>query len=32
MDRLRQQGYKKPFTSLENGVATYVKRLAAANR
>ncbi|MBS1962474.1 MAG: ADP-glyceromanno-heptose 6-epimerase [Bdellovibrionales bacterium] len=27
MDRLRNQGFTKPFTSLENGVAAYVERL-----
>jgi ADP-L-glycero-D-manno-heptose 6-epimerase len=27
MDRLRAQGYTKPFMSLEQGVAMYVKRL-----
>jgi ADP-L-glycero-D-manno-heptose 6-epimerase len=32
MDRLREQGYRKPFTSLEQGVAMYVKRLEAASR
>lgn len=32
MDRLRAQGYAKPFTSLEDGVATYVKKLAASAR
>lgn len=28
MDRLRAEGYSAPFTSLENGVAAYVGRLA----
>lgn len=27
MDRLRAQGYTKPFTSLEDGVAAYIRRL-----
>ncbi len=30
MGRLRQAGYAKPFTSLEDGVGTYVKRYLAA--
>jgi ADP-L-glycero-D-manno-heptose 6-epimerase len=30
MDRLRAEGYTHPFTSLEDGVALYVKRLAKA--
>jgi ADP-L-glycero-D-manno-heptose 6-epimerase len=30
MERLRAQGYAKPFTSLERGVATYVARLVDA--
>jgi ADP-L-glycero-D-manno-heptose 6-epimerase len=29
MDRLRAAGYAKPFTSLEDGVATYVTRFLA---
>lgn len=29
MDRLRAAGYAKPFTSLEDGVATYVNRFLA---
>lgn len=29
MERLRAQGYSKPFTSLEKGVEMYVKRLVA---
>jgi len=33
MDRLRAAGYDKPFTSLEDGITTYVTRyLAAADR
>jgi ADP-L-glycero-D-manno-heptose 6-epimerase len=28
MERLRTQGYEKPFTTLEDGVAAYVARLA----
>jgi ADP-L-glycero-D-manno-heptose 6-epimerase len=28
MDRLRAQGYSAPFTSLEDGVAAYIERLA----
>ena len=27
MERLREQGYPTPFTSLEAGVADYVKKL-----
>jgi ADP-L-glycero-D-manno-heptose 6-epimerase len=30
MERLRQAGYAKPFTPLEDGVATYVKSFLAA--
>ncbi|OAN50657.1 ADP-L-glycero-D-mannoheptose-6-epimerase [Paramagnetospirillum marisnigri] len=30
MDRLRQAGYSKPFTTLEEGVETYVKQFLAA--
>jgi ADP-L-glycero-D-manno-heptose 6-epimerase len=29
MDRLRQAGYRAPFTSLEDGVAGYVAWLKA---
>ena len=32
MDRLRAQGYSKPFTSLERGVAMYVEKLTASTR
>ena len=31
MDRLRQAGYSKPFTSLEEGVETYVKQFLSAS-
>jgi ADP-L-glycero-D-manno-heptose 6-epimerase len=31
MDRLRAAGYAKPFTSLEDGVATYVRDYLAAD-
>jgi ADP-L-glycero-D-manno-heptose 6-epimerase len=30
MDRLRQAGYNRPFTSLEDGVADYVRNFLAA--
>jgi ADP-L-glycero-D-manno-heptose 6-epimerase len=29
MDRLRAAGYQKPFTTLEDGVADYVRRYLA---
>jgi ADP-L-glycero-D-manno-heptose 6-epimerase len=32
MERLRAQGYTKPFTSLEKGVATYVARLVGESQ
>lgn len=32
MERLRAQGYDRPFTSLEEGVAAYVERLGKSNR
>ena len=30
MDRLAAVGYRRPFASLEDGVADYVKRFLAA--
>jgi ADP-L-glycero-D-manno-heptose 6-epimerase len=32
MERLRAQGYTKPFTTLERGIATYVRKLTEAVR
>jgi ADP-L-glycero-D-manno-heptose 6-epimerase len=32
MERLRREGYAKPFLSLEEGVARYMKRLSSAPR
>jgi ADP-L-glycero-D-manno-heptose 6-epimerase len=31
MDRLRSAGYDRPFTSLEEGISTYVQSYLAAD-
>ena len=32
MEKLRQAGYKEPFTSLEDGVADYVRNYLVGTR